>query len=322
MIQNTKRSHLTARWLVIVNPQANNGNLEQWWPTIQTKLQALIPDTKIVMSKHSGNATQLVEEAVSEGIRHIMAVGGDGIAHQVINGIVLQKKTPSREITFALLPLGTGNDWIKSHGISKKWSSWKQYFLTAVPAYQNLGKINYQSTDGSSVRYFMNVAGLAYDAFVVRYMMDKKSRLPGKVFYFWATFRCLFMYKPQGGIIKYDEHQHEAAYYTINAGIGRFSGGGMQLVPQARSQGETMALTYVKKVSKLAVVLNSFRFYQGRIAGYKKAYLTNCKTIEVIPRTGDELLIEADGEFLGACPATISLLPNALRFLSPNKANN
>ncbi|WP_026211391.1 acylglycerol kinase family protein [Lewinella cohaerens] len=103
MIQNTKRSHLTARWLVIVNPQANNGNLAQWWPTIQTKLQALIPDTKIVMSKHSGNATQLVEEAVSEGIRHIMAVGGDGIAHQVINGIVQQKKYPLQRNHFCAI---------------------------------------------------------------------------------------------------------------------------------------------------------------------------------------------------------------------------
>lgn len=322
MIQNTKRSHLTARWLVIVNPQANNGNLGQWWPTIQSKLTLLLADTKIVISKRSGDATFIVEEAIKEGIRHIMAVGGDGIAHQVINGIVLQKKVPTREITFALLPLGTGNDWIKSHDIPRNWKHWEQYFLTAIPAYQNLGQINYQSTDGPITRYFMNVAGLAYDAFVVRYMVGKKSRLPGKIFYFWATFRCLFMYQPQRGTIKYDEHQYESAFYTINAGIGKFSGGGMQLVPQARSQGETFALTWVGKVSKLAVILNSFRFYKGRIAGYKKAHLTNCQAMTVLPAAGQELLIEADGEFLGACPATIRLLPNALRFLTPATKNN
>ncbi len=320
MIQNTKRSHLTARWLVIVNPQANNGNVGQWWPAIQSKLTMLLADTKIVISRHRGDATAIVEEAVNDGIRHIMAVGGDGIAHQVINGIVLQKKVPTREITFALLPLGTGNDWIKSHDIPRNWQHWEQYLLTATPAYQNLGKINYQSTDGPTTRYFMNIAGLAYDAFVVRYMVGKKSRLPGKIFYFWATFRCLFMYKPQQGMITYDEHQYESAFYTINAGIGKFSGGGMQLVPQARSQGETFALTWVVKVSKLAVALNSFRFYKGRIAGYKKAHLTNCQKMEVRPAAGEELLIEADGEFLGACPATISLLPNALRFLSPAKS--
>lgn len=318
MIQNTKRSHLTARWLVIVNPQANNGNLGQWWPAVQTKLTDLLADTKIVISRHRGDATAIVAEAVAEGIRHIMAVGGDGIAHQVVNGIVLQKKVPTREITFALLPLGTGNDWIKSHEIPKSWQRWRSYFLTAVPAYQNLGKISYQSDTGLEVRCFMNVAGLAYDAFVVRYMAGKKSLLPGKLFYFWATFRCLFMYQPQKGMIKYNEqHQHKAAFYTINAGIGKFSGGGMQLVPHANSQGETFALTWVGKVSKLAVVLNSFRFYKGRIASYHKAHLTHCETMVVVPEAGDELLIEADGEFLGACPATITLLPNALRFLSP-----
>lgn len=317
MIQNSKRSHLTARWLVIVNPQANNGNLGQWWPATELKLTRLLADPKIVISRHSGDATGIVAEALHEGIRHIMAVGGDGIAHQVINGIVRQKKVPSRDITFALLPMGTGNDWIKSHGIPKPWQGWQQYFLAAVPGYQNLGQINYQSANGPAVRYFMNVAGLAYDAFVVRYVAGKKSRLPGKIFYFWATFRCLFMYQPQKGTIKYDERQHEAAFYTINVGIGKFSGGGMQLVPQASSQGTTLALTWVRKVSKMAVVLNSFRFYRGRIAGYRKAHLTHCQQLEVLPAAGAELLIEADGEFLGACPATITLLPNALRLLMP-----
>lgn len=313
---------MTAPWLVVVNPQAGNGQLEKKWPELEKRLAKLLPNITVKISAERNNATALIAEAVTGGIRHVMAVGGDGTAHQVINGIAEQQEVPSHEIVFALLPFGTGNDWVKSHGIPKKWEAWRQYFSTGKLRYQNLGKIEYQAEGKANRRYFMNVAGLAYDAFVVQYASQKQSRLPGKIFYLWATFRCLFQYEPQHGIITYDEGRAQAAFYTINIGIGRYSGGGMQLVPQAASRGEQFALTYVGKVSRLEVVLNSFRFYRGWITSYNKAHLTHCQKIKIDALKGNELLIEADGEFLGACPAEINLHQDALCFLAPPETKN
>ena len=317
MIRNTDRSHLEATWLVIVNPQASNGRVGREWPAWKSRLATLIPNMEVRISTERGSATALIEEGVQAGLRYILAVGGDGIAHQVINGIMQQRTVPSTALTFALLPVGTGNDWIKTHQIPRQWEDWSSYFQKAVTRQQNLGKIIYQDKNGQAQRYFLNVAGLAYDAFVVQFTNEKTTRLPGKLFYFWATFRCLFQYRPQQGKLSFNEQEVVPPFYTINLGIGTYSGGGMQLVPHAEAAAKYMALTYVGKVSRLAVLLNSFRFYKGRIAHYSKASLHHTTQITVSPLAGEEILVEADGEFLGSSPTTITMEPLALKFLAP-----
>lgn len=318
MIQNTERSHLQAPWLVIVNPQSANGRLGRDWPVWQKRLETLLPKMEVHISQQAGNATLIVLQGVERGIRHVLAVGGDGMAHQVINGIMAQDEVPSSEIAFALLPIGTGNDWVKTHQIPRKWEKWAQYFRSAQAGHQNLGLIKYLTPDGHPAeRYFLNVAGLAYDAFVVRFLAGKTSILPAKLYYFWSTFRCLFQYRPQAGQLSFNGQQVQDAFYTINLGIGKYSGGGMQLVPHAEANGKDLALTYVGRISRLAVLLNSYRFYKGRIASYHKAALAHTSQINITPLSGQELLIEADGEFLGQSPSAITIIPKALRFLTP-----
>ena len=318
MIQNTERSHLEATWLVIVNPQSANGRLVKEWPVWQERLATVIPNMEVYISSAPGDATQIVAMGVQSGLRHILAVGGDGMAHQVVNGIMAQKEVPSSELIFALLPVGTGNDWVKTHNIPRAWKDWTHYFRNAQVQRQNLGLIQYHTSEKKvAKRFFLNVAGLAYDAFVVRFLEGKTSLLPAKLFYFWATFRCLFQYQPQRGLLKFNQQEVDSPFYTINLGIGKYSGGGMQLVPHAEANGDNMALTYVGKISRLAVLLNSFRFYKGRIASYHKAHLTHTTSIEIEPLPGQELLIEADGEFLGESPSQITIVPLALHFLAP-----
>ena len=318
MIQNTQRSHLEVPWLVIVNPQSGNGHLGKEWPIWEQRLSTLLPQMEVHISPEANSASLIIAEGVGRGLRHVLAVGGDGTAHQVANGIMTQTVVPSVELTFAVLPIGTGNDWIKTHGIPKAWAAWADYFRQAVPQRQNVGHIKYRVRgEEEAERYFINVAGLAYDAFVVRFAASTTSRLPSKLFYFWTIFRCLFQYQPQRALLHFNGQEVEKAFYTINLGIGKYSGGGMQFVPQAEADGEQLALTYVGKISRLEVLLNSFRFYHGRIAHYHKATLTQTQQIRITPLPGQEILVEADGEFLGQSPTEITLRPLALQFLAP-----
>ncbi|PTM09700.1 MAG: hypothetical protein DA408_17715 [Bacteroidetes bacterium] len=315
MIQNTSASHLQVRWLVIVNPRAGSGNIQEHWPLLKSRIAELLPLAEFQVSTARGAATALVAAAVSQGIRHIMAVGGDGMAHQVVNAIMQQSTVPSTAITFALLPCGTGNDWIKSHGIPRAWPAWRAAFLNGNIHQQNLGQIEFTNRQAPRTVYFLNVAGLAYDAYVVRYLQNRHSALPARLFYFWATFRCLFQYTPPWGSLVYNGKTVTRAFYTINVGIGRFSGGGMQFVPHAQPDGPDLALTFVEQVSRLAVIVNSFRFYGGRIASYQPAVLAHTTRVEVLPQGEDKIAVEADGEFLGESPVVITLVSGALRFV-------
>jgi diacylglycerol kinase family enzyme len=319
MIQNSSSSHLHVPWLVLVNLHASSGAMATNWPDLQQKLAHLLPLAQFEESHHPDDVTVLLQQALKKGIRHVLAVGGDGTAHQVVNAIMLQKQVKSTAIVFALYPGGTGNDWIKTHKIPANWKDWSSYFEQGIIRRQNLGKIIFQTNGQVATRYFMNVAGFAYDAFVVRAIANQRSSLPPRLHYFWSVLRCLFQYTPQAGQLRFNQKNVQHKFYTINLGIGKYSGGGMQFVPHAQPSGTTMALTYVPAVSRWKVILNSYRFYEGRVATFKHAVLDQTAEIEINPLAGHQLLIEADGEFLGACPATISLVPQALVFIGAKK---
>lgn len=307
--------HLSEPWLILVNPQAGNGNVKALWHKIKPSLVDLLEDPKIVYSESVTQAYQAVEQALQAGIRHILCVGGDGSAHHTINAIFKQTSVPSSDIIFALLPLGSGNDWIKTHQIPKDFEAWLSLFKAGNIHQQSIGQIDYQLNNERKRAYFLNVAGLAYDAFVVRATVGKQMKLPPKLYYLWMSLKCLFQYKTQTALLAFNDHQIQQRFYTINVGIGRYSGGGMQFVPHAIPNSDTLAITYVGHLSKLGVIFNSYRFYEGYIASFEKARLDRSAAIEVSAAVNDPIGIEADGEFLGYSPIKIKLLPQVLNFI-------
>lgn len=306
-------SHLSKHWLIIINPRAGNGAVQKKWPQLELELRQILPQLDIAITKQVEDVSRIVNTAIKQGIRHIMAVGGDGAAHQTVNAIMNQNLVASTDITFAILPLGTGNDWVKIHQISKKWPIWKAMFIKGNEHWQNVGLIEYQNNNYPQKSYFINVAGLAYDAFVVKESENKSSFFKGSLYYLWLSLSCLFKYTTQKATLIYDAEQVDQLFYTINIGIGQYSGGGMQLVPHAKTQGDHFGLTYVGHLSRVGVILNSYRFYKGRVATFSQATLVQSKKIVV--HSDEQLLIEADGEYLGQCPVSVELLPNALKFI-------
>ena len=306
-------SHLSKRWLIIINPWAGNGIVQQKWPALEIQLRKILPQLEIAISKQLKDVNRIVATAITQGIRHIIAVGGDGSAHQTVNAIMKQNLVASTDITFAILPLGTGNDWIKTHQIPKAWLAWKTMFIKGTVHWQNVGLIQYHRRNQLQKTYFINVAGLAYDAFVVKEAEGKSSFLRGRFYYLWLGLSCLPKYTTQKATLVYDKKEVSQRFYTINIGIGQYSGGGMQLVPHADPQSDDFALTYVGHLSRLGVILNSYRFYKGRIATFKRATLVKAQKITI--QSNENMLIEADGEYLGKCPVSIELLTDKLKFI-------
>ena len=100
-------------WYIIANPMAGNGWVGKHWPVVEAILQELGYSYTVKFTEHRDHAIRLVEDAVLKGHRHILGVGGDGTNHEIANGILLQTRVPSADITYALLPVGTGNDWAR-----------------------------------------------------------------------------------------------------------------------------------------------------------------------------------------------------------------
>lgn len=304
-------------WQLIVNPAGGNWAVKKQLDAITSALRQAGFSFESAFSEYGGHATLLTKEAIKNGMRHIIALGGDGTANEVANGILSQKEVPTDAITFALLPVGTGNDWARTWRIPRDLTSWISMLAAGRTTHQDAGLVAYFENEKPVQRYFINVAGLSYDAFVVRYAEQKKHLMGNRFFYLWMILTCLFKFRLPKGRLEFDGKQVSDFFYTINVGICKYSGGGMQIVPQAIPDDGLLALTYALKVSKIGVILNTWRFYNGSIGAHSKIFTLQTNQVKISPDPGETILLEVDGEFLGAAPASFSILKKALKIVVP-----
>lgn len=311
MITNNAHS-----WYLIVNPAAGHGAAKK---QLDDFLEALLANDfkfEIVETSHRNHALDLVREGIEKGFRKIIAMGGDGTNNEVVNGIMLQTEVITSEISYCLFPVGTGNDWIKEHKIPTDLRPWIEMLKVEKTSLQDIGLVKYYKNGEQQQRYFANVAGMAYDAFVCAEMEKRKRPLRNRLAYLFFGLYYVFKYSLQKARVHFNGKTVEDYFYLINAGICRYSGGGMQFVPHAIPDDGKLALTLAGRLSKIGVLLNSYRFYNGKIAGHAKVniFQTDHVKIEAVDRP---ILVEVDGELLGETPVEFSIIPKALKVVVP-----
>lgn len=306
------------QWYVIANPVSGKGKAGQNFSSLQQKISRYLPVGDWGLTTGKGHAIQLAREAIMQGYRRILTVGGDGTNHEVANGILGQKLVPTLDIYHALLPAGTGNDWARTHRIPRRMDQALAMIAQGHTTIQDAGLINYHTDAGPASRYFVNVAGLAYDGYLIKRSSQRNTRLGRKLFYLVLLGQSLLAYELQEAVVTANGQSYQDYFYTINFGIGRYSGGGMQLVPHAKPDKGAFAVTLAGQISRLGVLLNIYRFYRGTIGSHPKVTTFFTKVAEVKAHSGAAAtLLEADGEFLGETPAHFQLIPKALRVVVP-----
>ena len=306
------------KWYLIVNPAGGSGSVQKKWPEIKATLEKRGFNFEWVFTEYKQHATQLAQHAVDQGYRKIMTLGGDGTNNEVINGLMLQQTVPPTELTYALLPVGTGNDWIKTHNIPRKWQDALSVIEAGYTRLHDVGKVQYETPEGTKNRFFINIAGMAYDAFLVKYIEERNPKGISAFYYYSMILRCLFKYRLKPAKVWIDGQEIEGRYYTVNVGICKYSGGGMQFVPHGDPGSGRLALTVVNEVSKLGVLLATPYFYNGRIVKHSKASFYEAQEIRVNHLDENEpVFVEVDGEYLGYTPVVYRVLPQALRVVVP-----
>ena len=310
------KSSFAHRWYVVANPAAGNDQVKRQLDRIVVLFNSHNLDFTLVKTEYKNHASLLTQEGIRKGFRKIIAIGGDGTNNEAINGIMSQTEVNSQEITYCLLPVGTGNDWVKEHQIPMKLSAWMEVLKTGNTFLQDIGLVKYYKNDKEEKRYFTNVAGMAYDAYVLSEMDKRKRPLTNRLAYLFFGLYYVFKYKLQKARVHFNGKTVEDYFYLINAGICRYSGGGMQFVPHAIPDDGKIALTLAGRFTKIGVLLNSYRFYNGRIAGHSKVDIFQTDHIKV-EAVDQAIMVEVDGELLGETPVEFSIIAKALKIIKP-----
>jgi len=301
-------------WHVILNPVAGNGRAEKQCAYIHRLLQEAGIEFDHTMSAARDDATNIARNIINQGCRHIIGIGGDGTNNEILNGI-MQSDVPTSDVTYGVIPFGTGNDWIRTHQIPKNTRKAIELIKVGKTTLQDVGLVTYTNEGEQKERYFMNVAGMCYDAICTKASEEKGIFASNKILYLYLLFSCLRGFVAPRGRVFFDGKTDEDNYYLINVGVCRYSGGGMQLVPHSIPDDGQFALTLARNLSKSEVVRATPLLYNGKAGRHPKVDLYYAKSIRVESPTNDPILLEVDGEFLGGTPVEFTLLEKALRVI-------
>lgn len=306
-------------WLVIVNPASGGGKAFRRITKIEKAFTSHNIEYDVRLTQKRGDAIDIVKKAiVTEGYRHIMGIGGDGTGNEIINGIYSQTKVALTDIFYTMYAAGTGNDWVRMHKIPNDLSAFCLMILRGHWTHQDIGVVRFLDKNGEKKnKYFGNAGGLGYDSFVVQSVERETKRLfPKKMTYFFHIMKCLFAYKAERVRVLFDEQVIEDQFYTLNFGINKYAGAGMQLTPQAVKNDGLLALTLIRDLPRWKVLFYTPRLYSGGVAGIPEARLVNTKSVK-IESLGSPIFCETDGEFIGATPTEISIFEHKLKIIVP-----
>ena len=302
-------------WYVIVNPVAGFGRGLGDLPLITKLIRDNDIPHELVFSQHKYHVTELTVQAVNEGYRRIIVIGGDGTLHEVVNGLFIQQAAPVEDVTVAVIPVGTGNDWIRMYGIPTHYSEAIRAIREGHTFLQDVGEVHYEEAQYSQVRYMANVAGAGFDPTVTKlYEHYKAKGRRGRHLYAEGSVRSFFRYKSTGVKVWIDgELVHKDLLFSAAIGIGKYNGGGTQQLPLAVADDGLFDITLYRPMHWWQIIFRLRRLFNGDIysIGHVKHYRGSHIRIESTP----DIMVEVDGELLGGTPLEFKMHPRCVRVI-------
>jgi YegS/Rv2252/BmrU family lipid kinase len=296
-------------WFIIANPTSGNRNFSKHWKEIQQILNQKKIDFSFAFTQFSKHEIELVQNAIQKGFRNIISVGGDGTLHHVVNGIMQQRYVKTSDITIAVIPLGTGNDWIKTYNIPNNTEKAIEIISKKKTILQDIGVLE---TDNNTLSYFNNVAGLGYDGYIVHKLKTLKHF--GPIAYLISGLAGLLFYKKTVFKISFNNKIIETNCLMTLIGICKFSGGGMQFTKEVNTADGLFDITIAKNLNIFDLIFNIKKLYNGNIVHHKKVETYKTKEITIIPQSSKPF-IQADGELIGAGKVTVKIIGKAIHFI-------
>lgn len=303
-------------WKVIISSKSGLGKAAKIWGKVSEVLRKKGISFSASFTEYQKHAIQLAQEAIREGYRKILTVGGDGAMHEVINGVMTQSDVPTGEITLAIIPVGSGNDWARLHRIPKNVDDAVDLLNNGKIIHQDIVRVDSIKQGEPSTSYMMNIGGLGIDAMVCNLFEDAKKRgKKGDVQYFKCLIEAFIWYACCDFRINVDgEPFFEGPAFSVAIGNGKYCGGGMLQTPDAVCDDGLMDITVTRKISRAKFMASVKKLYDGTITKLKEVSTTRGKVFEIFANPASHM--EVDGEYVGVTPARLSIIPAAVNVIS------
>jgi len=290
---------------VIFNPVARGEKAKSF----RSQLEQLKSACALKPTSGPGNASELAMELVNEGYEIIVAAGGDGTIHEVINGIGHCSDGFNR-VALGVIPFGTANVFACEHGIPSRFSeSWKIVNNNKTRRIDLPCMVNQDKEV-----YFVQMAGAGFDALAVKAVRWNLKKKIGYLAYGWSAFLTALRKKPQLTIAEKPNWGNQEWIIISN---GRFYAGKYPFFPQAKTDDGLFDICAFHKVNVFLLALSYLSlFFLGRLPS---RFIKRFQSKQLSLTGTNSVPLELDGEDIKNTPSTLNfrLLPKQLTILIP-----
>jgi YegS/Rv2252/BmrU family lipid kinase len=288
---------------IIVNPTAGKGAAKKAIPQIQGLLDSLGIEYDLVLTEHPGHAISLAEEAGSNGYDMVVAVGGDGTANEVINGLMKALNDGRLTSSFAVLPVGRGNDFSFGMGVPQDLESACNLLAKGKTRKIDVGFV--KGGDFPEGRYFGNGIGIGFDTIVGFEAAKLPSFISGMPAYLIAALKTIFLFfKAPNLRIDVDGEIIEQPCLLVSMMNGKRMGGSFMFAPDSASDDGLLNLCIAHQVTRMQVLGLFPKVMSGTQESHHAIKMPTGRHIKVEALSGI-LPVHADGETI--CEAGSSL---------------
>ncbi|MEP6693461.1 MAG: diacylglycerol kinase family protein [Chloroflexota bacterium] len=286
--------------LAIVNPAAGDGSGARVGIGLAQELESSGFKIEIIQTPAPGEAARIAREASEDGCRTVIAVGGDGTANEIANGLV------GTSTALALYPIGSGNDFARSLGYPRKRRDLGRFLASARRRVIDVGEVN--------GRIFVNAAGVGIDGHVAE-RIEASARIVGPTLgYFVGALVSIATYRPQPMRLRVDDQTIEGKHLLVVAANGTHFGSGMHIAPQAKVDDGLFDIVVAGDLGRWSSLVALAKLYRGTHVNGRDVLLFRGRSLDV--ELERELPTQADGEPVRARSLTVRMLPGALTVLA------
>lgn len=286
----------------VVNPASAHGRTRNAWTRLEPQV-ARLGEYAVRFTEGPGHATELARQAVAEGFDRVAAMGGDGTLNEVGNGLV------GTGVPLAMIPSGTGNDYVRTIGVP----------LSPERAVDLAFRGAARPADAAQLeggRHFFNIAGIGFDAQVAynQHRFRLLKAIPGTFSSVAAVFITLAGWHNARMQITLDDQVLERNVLLVAIGMGRYYGGGMQIMPDSVLDDGLLEVVIGGDVTRTEIFGLLPKLYSGAHKTHPKVDFLRGRRIAVDSTA--PLVFQMDGDVSGKLPVAFSIRPGALQIVA------
>lgn len=299
---------MSEAFLAIVNPAAGGGRCGKLAKPALEKLRAAGVELQVAETSGPGDATQLARRAYARGQRQFIAVGGDGTAYEIVNGLFPEAEAAGKPV-LGFLPLGTGNSFLRDFT-----SNGSEHAREAILAGQR------QSSDVLCLQhsggrlYFINLLSVGFTADVTA-AANRRFKGLGELGYLLGVFLCLARLRRQAFPVRTESDtefdRRRCLFLSFNN--SQYTGGNMRIAPQASTSDGLIEYVRWGPIGRIGLLRNLPTLFDGTHIVHPMASRRGVRRIEFALDKRVDVMI--DGEVLTLKCESVEVLPGSLDVL-------